>query len=448
MQKSKGMKMAALLCGAVVAIGGIVLVASHFMKGQELYRSILIYEMEGTANIEREDAGNIKAAENLYLESGDRLTVEDGSSMRLKLDDDKYAMVEENSILAIEAAGNAKDSKTKIELVQGAITNEIQNPLSSDSTYEVNSPNSVMAVRGTIFRVEVTDSEGEECDTKVSVFSGKVSMSPILEDGTVGDEILIAAGEEAECVGDSVSGPVLTDPAEIDFQSLPLQALDFLLELAEREAPVTGISKEELSGLIQETEDWEDGAASGDAETEDSADLYEDTEENDTDGLESEEPESGMESENQSGSAGNSGSQTAYSGSTGTASGNGYTRTPGNTNNNHSGTTSGINPGTTPGSNPGTTPGGNLGTTPGTNPGTTPGTNPGTAPGTTPGSNPGVGQAKEYTVTFIYQGEVFATQTVKGGKQAQKPILKPEKSGHWDFDFSDKIQKNTTIMWK
>ena len=435
MQKSKGMKMAALLCGAVVAIAGIVLVAGHFMKGQELYRSILIYEMEGTANIEREDAGTIKAAENLYLESGDRLTVEDGSSMRLKLDDDKYAMVEENSILAIEAVGSAKDSKTKIELVQGAITNEIQNPLSSDSTYEVNSPNSVMAVRGTIFRVEVADSESGECDTKVSVFSGKVSMSPILEDGTAGDEILIDAGQEAECVGDSVSSPYLTEPAEIDFQSLPLQALDFLLELAEREAPVTGISKEELSGLIQETEAGEGSSGSTDVKSESDADRNEDADrEGGLEESEDRESESDMEHENESDGTANGDSQTASSGSIGTSGGNGYTRTPGNTNN-HSGTTPGTNPGTTPGSNPGTAPG--------TNPGTTPGTDPGTTPG-----NPGVGQAKEYTVTFMYQGEVFATQTVKSGKQVQEPVLKPEKSGKWDFDFSEKIEKNTTIKWK
>ena len=125
MQKSKGMKIAALLCGATVAIAGIALAATHFMKGQEFYRSILIYELQGSADIEREGAGNIKAAEDLYLESGDRLTVADGSSMRLKLDDDKYVMVEENSVLAIEAAGNEADSKTRIQLEQGAVTSEI-----------------------------------------------------------------------------------------------------------------------------------------------------------------------------------------------------------------------------------------------------------------------------------------------------------------------------------
>ncbi len=445
MQKSKGIKIAALLCGAIVAITGMVLVVSHFFRGEEFYRSILIYELEGTANIEREGAGEIRAAEDLYLESGDRLTVADESSMRLKLDDDKYAMVEENSILAIEGAGDAQDSKTKIDLVQGAITNEIQNPLSTDSTYEVNSPNSVMAVRGTIFRVEITtDEDGEAC-TKVSVFSGKVSMGALLEDGTVGEEIYVAAGEEASCIGDSSSGSYLTEPEAIDFENLPLQALTFLMELVQRDAPVTGISQDELSGLIEEAEAWEDEDES------EAADYEEDTDEEEIDESDGSEYEDAADEDSDtddssdssnSGSTGNN-SNSGSTGNTGNTGSTGNTGTPGS-----AGTTPRTNPGTTPGTNPGTNPGTAPGTNPGTNPGTAPGTNPGTNPGTTPGNDPVVTQPKEFTVKFMYQGKVFATQTVESGQCAEKPIIKPKESGKWDFDFSTAIKKDTTIKWK
>ncbi len=436
MQKSKGIKIAALLCGAVVAITGMVLVVSHFFQGEEFYRSILIYELEGTANIEREGAGEIRAAEDLYLESGDRLTVADGSSMRLKLDDDKYAMVEENSILAIEGAGDAQDSKTKIDLVQGAITNEIQNPLSTDSTYEVNSPNSVMAVRGTIFRVEATtDEEGEAC-TKVSVFSGKVSMGTRLEDGTVGEEIYIAAGEEASCIGDSSSGSYLTEPEAIDFETLSLQALNFLMELVQRDAPVTGISQDELSGLIEEAEAWEDEDTDYEEDMdEEDFDESDDSEfEDETDDIEED-----SEADDSSSSGSNNSGSTGGTGNTGNTGSTGNTRAPGN-----SGTTPRTNPGTTPGNNPGAAPGTNPGTAPGTNPGTTPGAN----SGTTPGTNPVVTQPKEFTVKFMYQGKVFASQTVENGQCAEEPLLKPKKSGKWDFDFSTAIKKDTTIKWK
>lgn len=432
MQKSKGIKIAALLCGAVVAITGMVLAVSHFFKGEEFYRSILIYELEGTANIEREGAGEIRAAEDLYLESGDRLTVADGSSMRLKLDDDKYAMVEENSILAIESAGDAQDSKTKIDLVQGAITNEIQNPLSTDSTYEVNSPNSVMAVRGTIFRVEATtDEEGEVC-TKVSVFSGKVSMSALLADGTLGEEIYVDAGEEASCIGDSSSGSYLTEPEAIDFENLPLQALNFLMELVQRDAPVTGISQDELSGLIEEAKAWEDE----EADYEEDADGEDTDESNDSEYEdEADDTEDGSDIDDTSYSDSTNSGSTGSTGNAGNTGSTGNIRTPGSS-------------GTTPGTNPGTTPGTNPGTAPGTNPGTNPGTTPGTNPGTTPGNNPVVTQPKEFTVKFMYQGKVFATQTVEDGQCAEEPIMKPKKSGAWDFDFSTAIKKDTTIKWK
>ena len=55
---------------------------------------------------------------------------------------------------------------------------------------------------------------------------------------------------------------------------------------------------------------------------------------------------------------------------------------------------------------------------------------------------------KTYTVTFMYQGEVFATQTVKSGEKAAAPVLVPAQSGAWDFDFATKIKANTTISWK
>ncbi len=450
MQKSKGMKIAALLCGATVAIAGIALAATHFMKGQEFYRSILIYELQGSADIEREGAGNIKAAEDLYLESGDRLTVADGSSMRLKLDDDKYVMVEENSVLAIEAAGNEADSKTKIQLEQGAITSEIQNPLSTDSTYEVNSPNSVMAVRGTIFRVETESDEDNEIYTKVSVFSGKVAMGALREDGSVGEEIMINAGEEADCTGSVTSGALLSEPAEIDYEMLPLQALNFLLELSQRNAPITGATQDDLSGLVEEAQSWEEEDVDAEEDMEDT-DIEDDTEDaDDVESVDEDDWEDDTDDTDSQSDSSSSSSSSSYE-STGTSSG---TRTQGSTaSGNNSGTTP-SNPSPTP-SNPGSTPS-NPNPTP-SNPNPTP-SNPGPTPsnpspipsnpGTTPGDNPIDVKPKEYTVKFMYEGEVFATQTVKSGKCAKKPVLKPEKSGKWDFDFSKKIKKDTTIKWK
>ena len=400
MQKSKGIRIAAIICGAIVVIAGIVLMVSHFFKKEDAYRSILVYELEGTAEIERENTGSISASENIYLESGDRLTVADDSYMRLKLDDDKYIMVEENTILSIEAVGTEEDSKTKIELVQGAVTSEIQNPLSTDSEYEVTSPNSVMAVRGTIFRVETGDAQGDASYTKTSVFSGKVSMGVRLPDGTTGDEILVGAGEEGYGEGDN---PIET--SEIDYSALPPQALRGLQDLLEQGAPIEGITRSELSELVEKAENTDDQDEP--KETEEAADTKD-----------SETFENKSESRDNSKPA-----------STGTRDKLGNTQTAGDTS---------------------TGPSGNN-IVPDTLPGTTeqPGNNTTNETTKQPDNNHTSDTKKtEYTVTFMYQGKVFATQTVTSGQCATQPTLQPAAFGRWNFDFSTKITKDVTINWK
>lgn len=402
MQKSKGIRIAALICGAIVVIAGIVLVVSHIFKKEDAYRSILVYELEGTAEIERENTGSISAAENIYLESGDRLTVADDSYMRLKLDDDKYIMVEENTILSIEAVGTEENSKTKIELVQGAITSEIQNPLSTDSEYEVTSPNSVMAVRGTIFRVETGDAQGAASYTKTSVFSGKVSMGVRLSDGTAGDEVLVGAGEEGYGEGDN---PIET--SVIDYSALPPQALHGLQDLLEQGAPIEGITQSELSELVEKAENTNNQDES--KETEEAADAKDsEISENESENRENLKPAS----------------------PTGTRGQSGNTQAAGNTS---------------------AEPSGNN-TAPDTSTETTE-QQENTTPNETakqPDNNHDTTDTKktEYTVTFMYQGKVFATQTVTSGQCATQPTLQPAVFGRWDFDFSTKIMKDITINWK
>ena len=52
-----------------------------------------------------------------------------------------------------------------------------------------------------------------------------------------------------------------------------------------------------------------------------------------------------------------------------------------------------------------------------------------------------------YTVTFMYQGKVFATQVVNAGETVTKPTLVPAPSGKWDFDFSTPIEGDVEIKF-
>lgn len=243
---------------AVVIIAAVIVIVALMNGKEQSYRSILVYDVEGTVTITREKVGEMEAYENLQLQSGDTVTVEKDSSVRLKLDDDKYVMVEAEAELNLVAEGDSENSMTTINLTKGAITNEIQNKLNGDSEYEVTTPNSIMAVRGTVFRVEVVLDEDGNSYTRLSTFDGTVGSKLIKPDGTiVEEEVLIEAGKEVSIVGTNEDSEYVTDPEDIDYSSLPVKALEFLREIIEKGHPLS-ITLEELDkiiGIESETEE-------------------------------------------------------------------------------------------------------------------------------------------------------------------------------------------------
>ena len=66
----------------------------------------------------------------MNLESGDVVSVDDNSNMRISLDSDKYVLLDAGTVLELVAAGNEKDSRTTLNLREGAILNEITSALS------------------------------------------------------------------------------------------------------------------------------------------------------------------------------------------------------------------------------------------------------------------------------------------------------------------------------
>lgn len=462
---------------AVCAAMGILAAAAVFFAGcgnskEDSFRSVQIYGLEGTAQIERQESGVVNAVENLYLEAQDRVSVAAESSMRLKLDDDKYVLAEENTVFSIQAEGSAEDSRTTIELEQGGITSEIQNSLSGDSRYEVETPNSVMAVRGTVFRVEATHDENGDTFVKVTTFEGSVSSKPLLSDGTYGDEVIIEAGKEVVLHSDSEATEFLGEPAEIDYSALPPEVLSWLDELTARGVDVRGITKEGLNSLISGYKTTEDDASGNDSELENSE--QENTPETTDVGFDAggrgESVSGNTQSAGRNGNAGNTGNtrsggnagnagrpgNSGGEGSVGEIPGNPWS--VGNAGNTWSG--GGIGNPWSVGNAGNMWSGGNTwvggsAEIPGEIP-TIPGNpwNGGPETPTIPG-NPDLGDTelpgdgRTYcTVTFLYQGNVFATQTVERGNKTVAPKLSPAAQGEWDFDFSQDVCENTTINWK
>lgn len=296
---------------ATLAVAAVIGALVLLLGREKSYRVIKIFSLEGSATVTRLNLGKIEAYKNMLLESGDVVAL-DAGSMTLKLDEDKYVYVEEQTEFELEASGSSKNSKTKIRLNRGAITNEIQNKLNGESSYEINTQNSTMSVRGTIYRVEVFYDENGVLYTKVSVFDGSVSVQLVYPDGTVANEkTIIDKSKEVIIYQNNETTDYLTGTQDIDYTTLPDDVITLLIQLG-----VDIDEKTSGSDSIKEPE------------------------------------ESSEEADN------------------------------------------------------------------------------------------------TYTVTFLYGSSVFGTQQVKSGECATEPLLMPDPSGSWDFDFKTPITKDTEIKWK
>jgi len=350
---------------------------------EEAYRMIQVLEVSGSVSVERASMGALDVYEGMRLESGDKITVGTESWLKIKMDEDKYALVEPGSVLRLEATGNSSDSKTVLHLEAGAVSNRLEEKLSDASSYEVNTPNSTMAVRGTVFRVEVTIDEDGVSISNVSVYGGSVATHLVYPDGTVDEEhmaVLLVDGTAAQMWGNDVLSGYVTTDAELELDDLRLETLEFLREAQEAGQDLE-IPSEELEDLIAALEQ-EPGEEETAASTEKTTEPTEQTTEPTT----------------------------------------AAPTTPA--------------PTTPPATNPPAT------DPPATDPPATdpPATDP-------PATNPPATEPSHYTVTFRHNGATFATQTVQRNAAAEAPKLQPTASGSWNFDFTTPITQDTVIVW-
>lgn len=417
-EKISTKKIIIMICAAaVVFMAAVILLISN---KEEAYRSIMVYELQGSAVIERADIGAIDAAENLYLESGDRVRVEDESMMRMKLDNDKYITAEANTVFSLEAEGNEQDSKTRIALEQGAITNEIQNPLSGESLYETSTPNSVMAVRGTIYRAELYDNGEGEQNMRLCCFEGTVATTPIFPDGSMGEEVLVHAGSELTIYSDGTADAV----KDIDYESLP-ELLSGLVAFPEQEdaaeeavsEPSESVEDEDVQEAAEDFSVEEDSErVENDSQADSRESNHVQTAQNAGSNKAANQDKSGQKTENTAPASG--GTPPVSSGGNSNIGNNGQDSDSGNSDNGNSDQGSGD------------------------------GNTAGDTDNDSGDKTPKPPKEVTYTVTFKYQGTVFATQSVKKGSKATAPVLAPASAGAWDFDFNTKISANTSIEWK
>lgn len=406
---------AAISAGAVV-VGGIVVAVLLNLDGKTAFRNITVIDTLGTVSVYRESVNDtLDAYVDMNLESGDEVTVGTSSELDLKLDDDKFVYVEENTKMSLKAEGDSDNSKTQIFLSEGATLHKLDSKLSDSSTYEIETPNATMAIRGTITWARVYKGEDGEVHSDFQVYEGKTELQLHTVDGKpIGKTVEIPEGYQVKTRGGQDFSEIILqnvndkeeELAPIDYKELPTQTLKILKEIINSGRAIyvgvntlpdrVPVSFDDVEEILKEREE---DKTSEDEEEEEDEDLTTNNKDAD-EGDDSEEDAPDEEETEETTTSSTTKKKTTASKTTSTSS---------------------------------------ASTT----------TTPSTSDAATPDA---------CTVSFMYNSGTFAEQYVTYGMAASKPKLQPSASGNWYyttedgslavFDFSTPIMGNIILTWQ
>lgn len=168
---SKKIKIATIV-GSVVAVVACVAIILAVVLGNKGFRVISVEDRDGDVSVAR--SGSIlDAVEGMKLIDKDGLHTGESAYALLLLDEDKHIIVEEKTDISIEATGTEEAGKVLVNLEKGKAEFTVDNKLNEDSTFEVQTPNALLAIRGTSFTVDYDDNDDS---TAVRVKTGVVNV--------------------------------------------------------------------------------------------------------------------------------------------------------------------------------------------------------------------------------------------------------------------------------
>ena len=193
-----------VIAAAIVLIAAVIVIILLSAGGETGYRNISVSRISGVVMAEN-NGNEYEAYENMRLADGYALTTGVDSYSRLVLDEDKYMKLEQGSRAEFRNVGDAKNHITSIYLAYGALTAELVNPLKEEESFVVNTPNAVLAVRGTFYRVEVSYDINGDAYTDVYTYGGAIACHRIMPDGTeVDEEVMVNQGYKARIKMDEI----------------------------------------------------------------------------------------------------------------------------------------------------------------------------------------------------------------------------------------------------
>jgi hypothetical protein len=139
-----------------------------------------ITQLSGTANIQRA-AATIAAAQNMPVMLHDKIVTDANGSLTISMVDNSSMQLGPSTTIVIDDSVlvNGVGAPSKVGLLGGDLHSAILGAMrGSSTTFEVNTPNAIGAVRGTDFNEHYDQDNHNDCfqDTKVDVNDGTVQV--------------------------------------------------------------------------------------------------------------------------------------------------------------------------------------------------------------------------------------------------------------------------------
>lgn len=173
-----------LIAGLSVVIGVVLFLV--FRSKEASYFNIKILDTSGTVTVDR-DGSSLEAYEGLKMRDKDHLKVGSDGFTRIDCDRETYSHFEHDSEASFIADS---DKKLTINLIKGELVVELQRKLADNETLNIATPNTTLAIRGTVVVIKTTPDANGGTRTVNYCLEGKAEV--ISEDGTSNS---IEAGE-------------------------------------------------------------------------------------------------------------------------------------------------------------------------------------------------------------------------------------------------------------
>ncbi len=171
----------------------IAILVFFFVKEIYLYRTVKVESISGTVDLFRRET-ETEIYEGMQLNSDDEVSTNHNSMLIMLVDSDKHLVAEEDTSFTIKTTGTQNKGMVRVVLTNGGTLVKIDNKLNKNSSFEVDTPNAVMSVRGTIFTVQY---DSDKQATSVEVKDGTVHV-----DYADGSEAIDVVAGDTICVKD------------------------------------------------------------------------------------------------------------------------------------------------------------------------------------------------------------------------------------------------------